>query len=113
MTLLIVYGNNNRLPIQAESRCHSGMKTQIGKEMLRLVGQRIRAIRRGRGISQEELAARAEIHPTYLSAVECGKRNPSMMIFFSIAAGLDVSPSDLLTSSAKVRHGDKVKGQRG
>jgi len=54
-------------------------------------------------MSQEELADRADIHVTYLSAVECGKRNPSMLIFFSIAQALDVPAADLLDFSRKGR----------
>jgi len=71
------------------------MKKQIGRRQLRLLGQRIRAIRLARGFSQEELASRSEIHATYLSSVECGKRNPSLMILFSIAHGLSVPPGAL------------------
>jgi transcriptional regulator with XRE-family HTH domain len=46
-------------------------------------------------MSQEELAARADVHPTYLSAVECGKRNPSVAFFFTISFALNVSPAEL------------------
>lgn len=62
---------------------------------LRALGRKIREVRHLRGFSQEELAARASIHVTYLSALECGKRNPSLAIFFSITSALRVTPADL------------------
>lgn len=79
----------------AENRA-SEMNKLIVREQIASFGKRVRELRRRRGLSQEELASRADIHPTYLSAVECGKRNPSISILFSIAAGLSVTPAELL-----------------
>jgi transcriptional regulator with XRE-family HTH domain len=39
------------------------------------VGLTVQRLRREKGFSQEELAHRADIHQTYLSGVESGKRN--------------------------------------
>ncbi|MGH9513417.1 MAG: helix-turn-helix domain-containing protein [Terriglobales bacterium] len=72
------------------------MKNQSANGQIKLLGERIRAIRRKAGLSQEDLAARADIHPTYLSGLERGKRNPSLLIFFSVASALRVTPADLL-----------------
>jgi len=77
---------------------------QLALRQLRVLGQRIRDIRHVRQLSQEELAARASIHVTYLSALECGKRNPSLAIFFSIASALRVTPADLLQSTPRARN---------
>lgn len=77
---------------------------QLAVRQLRILGQRIREIRHLRQLSQEELAARASIHVTYLSALECGKRNPSLAIFFSIASALGVAPADLFQSTTRGRN---------
>jgi transcriptional regulator with XRE-family HTH domain len=69
-------------------------KANAEKALLRL-GKRIRQLRHERGLSQEELAARAELHVTYLSALECGKRNASLAIFFAVVTALNVSPTDM------------------
>lgn len=61
-----------------------------------LLGARIRALRHQQGLSKEELAARSGIHPTYLSSLEAGKRNPSALILFSLAAALRITPAKLL-----------------
>jgi len=63
--------------------------------MLRRIGERIRAVRRERGLTQEVLAERAKIHPTYLSEIENGKANVSLPALASLARGLRVSLADL------------------
>jgi transcriptional regulator with XRE-family HTH domain len=57
------------------------------------VGTNLQKLRRDRGVTQEELAHKAEIHQTYLSGVESGKRNPSIGVLERIAKGLGVDVS--------------------
>jgi transcriptional regulator with XRE-family HTH domain len=59
------------------------------------VGANVQRLRRGKGLSQEELAYRADIHQTYLSGVEGGKRNPSIGVLDRIASALDVDIDEL------------------
>jgi transcriptional regulator with XRE-family HTH domain len=59
------------------------------------VGLNLQNLRRDKGLSQEELSHRAQVHQTYLSGVERGKRNPSVMVLARIAAALDVDVEDL------------------
>lgn len=59
------------------------------------VGLNLQELRRAKGFSQEELAHRAEVHQTYLSGVERGRRNPSVMVLARIAAALDADLEDL------------------
>lgn len=58
-------------------------------------GQNVRYWRKERGLSQEEFADRAQLHPTYVSGIETGYRNPTVKIIGRIAAALDVAPADL------------------
>jgi transcriptional regulator with XRE-family HTH domain len=62
------------------------------------VGSNVRRIRRELGISQEELAFRSELHRTYISGVERGIRNPTIIVLGRIADALDVAPGDLLSA---------------
>ena len=58
-----------------------------------------RAIRERRislGVSQEELGNRADLHRTYISDIEAGRRNLSLRSLFRLALGLGLSVSDLL-----------------
>src|SRR5262249_15792499 len=51
-------------------------------------GAEVRRRRNDLGWSQEDLAARAELHRTYVSDVEAGKRNPSLQSMQRLAAAL-------------------------
>lgn len=59
------------------------------------LGKRIKFLRNEIGISQEELADRAEIDRTYITSVECGKRNISIINIEKIAKALEVTLSKL------------------
>ena len=59
------------------------------------VGLNLQGLRRERGLSQEELAHRSEMHQTYLSGIERGRRNPSIMILARLAAALGADLEDL------------------
>ena len=59
-------------------------------------GEKIRSIRKKRGLSQEELSFRASLHRTYISDIERGSRNVSLENIEKIAKALDTSTKDLL-----------------
>ncbi|MEO0637831.1 MAG: helix-turn-helix transcriptional regulator [Pseudomonadota bacterium] len=59
------------------------------------VGKNIREWRKMRGLSQEEFADLAGLHPTYVSGIETGYRNPTVKIIARIAEALDVEPAQL------------------
>ena len=58
------------------------------------VGKRIKELRNKLGISQEELANIAELDRTYITSVECGKRNISIVNVEKLANALNVSLSE-------------------
>jgi transcriptional regulator with XRE-family HTH domain len=58
-------------------------------------GQRVRMMRKQRGYSQEGLAERADLHFTYVSSVERGERNISLINIVKLARALKVSSSSL------------------
>lgn len=59
------------------------------------LGKRIKTLRNELGFSQEELADRAGIDRTYITSVECGKRNISIVNIDKIATALGVTLSKL------------------
>lgn len=56
-----------------------------------LVGKRVKELRNRLGISQEELAYIAGLDRTYITSVECGKRNISIVNIEKIAKALNVT----------------------
>lgn len=59
------------------------------------LGMRIKYLRKKRNWSQEDLALEANINAKYLSDLENGRRNPSLLILERIAIALDISISEL------------------
>jgi len=63
--------------------------------------KRLRSLRKEAGISQEELAFRAKLDRTYVSSVENGKRNISIVNIEKIAKALGISVSDFFMDEFK------------
>ncbi len=70
------------------------------ESILFIVAYNVKQHRLKLNISQEELAFRSHLHKNYLSDIECGKRNISLLSLSKVAEGLKVSPRDLLNESA-------------
>jgi transcriptional regulator with XRE-family HTH domain len=61
-----------------------------------LFGKRLREIRLREGLSQEELARRADLHLTVVARLDRGERSPGLTTILRVAAGLGVDPGELL-----------------
>jgi transcriptional regulator with XRE-family HTH domain len=59
-------------------------------------GRRVRRARTANALSQEAFADLAGFHRTYISAIERGKRNPSLINILRLAEHLNVDPSRLI-----------------
>ena len=60
------------------------------------VGRNIQRIRKERGFSQEGLAFECGLHRTYISGVERGVRNPTVVVLDKIARALKVPATALV-----------------
>jgi transcriptional regulator with XRE-family HTH domain len=67
-------------------------------DTLKKFGERVRELRTKKGLSQEELAELSGLHRTYISSLELGKRNVSLINVFALAKALGVTPDKLLKS---------------
>lgn len=65
-------------------------------DIRRRVGLNVRRFRVQRGLSQEQLAFDCGLHRTYVSGVERGIRNPTVLVLVRLAKGLRVAPGRLL-----------------
>lgn len=63
--------------------------------MTKELGQRIRAERTTKKMTQEELAERAGLHPTYIGQVERGEKSLTISSLEKIVEGLEISFADL------------------
>jgi len=69
------------------------MNTKI---FLKTLGEKIKAVRKSKGLSQEKLAELSGLHPTYISDVERGKVNASIYSCFLIIKALGISFTELI-----------------
>ena len=63
---------------------------------MNVFGWNVRRWREEKGLTQESLAERASLDPTYISGIERGIRNPSVLSVIRIAKALGVTASKLL-----------------
>ncbi|GGE32377.1 putative HTH-type transcriptional regulator y4dJ [Agaricicola taiwanensis] len=65
-------------------------------DMRKLVGDNFARIRQARGLTQEQVAELSGYSQQYISDLERGKRNPTVITLFELAAVLSVSHVDLV-----------------
>ena len=64
---------------------------------LKRLGNRVRVLRAAKGLSQEAFADAAGIDRSYVSGIERGVRNISVLNLYRIARALNIHPAQLLT----------------
>jgi transcriptional regulator with XRE-family HTH domain len=65
-------------------------------DMRKLVGRNVGRIRREKGLTQEQLAEISGFSQQYISGLEQGRRNPTIVTLYELATALGVSHLDLL-----------------
>lgn len=71
------------------------------KEILIVFGKRLKALRKGRKMTQEELADKLGLHNSYIGLLERGERIPSLLTLDKIARYFGVKPADLIMDEPK------------
>jgi transcriptional regulator with XRE-family HTH domain len=69
-------------------------------------GKRVKEIRQAKGITQEELAFKSQLHRTYISSIESGKRNVSLVNIEKLALALDCDVTDFFNEKGKQHGGE-------
>jgi transcriptional regulator with XRE-family HTH domain len=67
------------------------------------LGDRVRELRRGRGLTLEELAERSGVSRAMISKVERGEKNPTLVVAAKVAEGLEITLSELLGTEERRR----------
>ena len=68
------------------------------QRLLQEVGNRVRSARKKKGLSQESLAHLSGHHRTYVSSIERGERNLSVLNLLTLATVLDVDAAAIVAS---------------
>ena len=67
------------------------MKREVVKYDFKAFGQAIKATRKAKGISRNQLADKMNIAPRYIASIENSGQHPSLQIFYELVTFLDVS----------------------
>jgi transcriptional regulator with XRE-family HTH domain len=70
-------------------------------DMRRLVGRNAKRLRLARGLSQERLSELSGLTQQYISDLERGLRNPTVVTLFELAQALGVTPVDLIAPDGR------------
>jgi transcriptional regulator with XRE-family HTH domain len=65
-------------------------------DMRRLIGQNVKRLRRRKGLTQEQYAEISGFSQQYISGLEQGLRNPTVVTVYELATALGVSHLDLM-----------------
>jgi transcriptional regulator with XRE-family HTH domain len=72
-------------------------------DMRKLVGRNFARLRLAKGFTQERFAEHSGFTQQYVSGLERGRRNPTVVTLYHLAQALDVSHVDLITPDEEAR----------
>lgn len=75
------------------------------------LGHRVKELREGLGLSQQQLAEQADLDITYISGIERGKRNPGLNSLNQLARALKVPLPALLSDLRQPRQREIRRGR--
>jgi transcriptional regulator with XRE-family HTH domain len=70
-------------------------------DMRKLIGQNVRRMRQKKGLTQEQFAEVSGCSQQYISSLEKGRRNPTIITLYELAVALGVSHIDLVRPVGK------------
>jgi transcriptional regulator with XRE-family HTH domain len=76
-------------------------------DMRKLVGRNLARLRREKGFTQERFAEVSGVTQQYVSDIERGLRNPTIVSIYNLATALGVSHVDLVMPDDKARREDE------
>jgi transcriptional regulator with XRE-family HTH domain len=73
------------------------------------VAENVRRARKAAGLSQEELALEADVDRTYISQVERGKRNITVVVLSRLARAMRTSAAELVSDTRRIVEGVRTR----
>jgi transcriptional regulator with XRE-family HTH domain len=75
----------------------------MAEDVRRMVGRNVQRLRTAAGLSQASLAERMGVDRAYVSGLELGQRNPTVLTLWHIAQALEVKLQQLFIDDGKGR----------
>jgi len=79
------------------------------EDVKRLIGDRIRQLRKEQSLSQEKLGDKADLHYTHIGSIERGEKNWSIDTLIKVAKGLNIEVADLFNFPIPSPQAKKIK----
>jgi len=76
--------------------CILKLAMKSNSDILKKFGENVRKLRKGKAISQEELAYKADLHRTYIGMIERAEKNITLLNIEKIANALEVHITELI-----------------
>ena len=76
------------------------------------VAENVRRARKAAGLSQEELALEADVDRTYISQVERGKRNITVVVLGRLARAMRTTAAELVSDGRRIAEEVRMHGNR-
>jgi transcriptional regulator with XRE-family HTH domain len=73
----------------------------VPDDLFKALGRRVRDLRTERGLSQEALAEKADLHRNYVGRIERGERGVSLAVVSQLAAAFGLSLAEFFTTFTK------------
>ena len=80
------------------AHCHGGLMKTLREKF----GEKVRVLRKAKGLTQEQLGRQAKLHHTYIGAIERAECNLSMDNIEKIAKALGIDTAELFTFSSRL-----------
>jgi len=84
-------------------------KGDMLEDVKKLVGDRIRQLRKEQCLSQEKLGDKSDLHYTHIGSIERGEKNWSIDTLIKVAKGLNIEVSDLFNFPIPPTQAKKIK----
>ena len=68
----------------------------VKREILIKFGEKVREIRKEKGLSQEQLSFKADLHRTYIGMIERAEKNITLVNIEKISKALELKVTDLM-----------------
>lgn len=82
--------------LNLKSHIEAGDNKKLRQEFTERLSQKLREVRKAKGMTQQELAEKTGLHLTYIGHLEAGKYHPTMFVVWKVAKALGIGIDDLV-----------------
>jgi transcriptional regulator with XRE-family HTH domain len=85
----------------------------MSEDVRRILGSNVRRLRKAAGLSQAELANRMGVDRAYVSGLELGQRNPTIVTLWHLGQALEIDLGEFFFQAPRKRSGRPTVPEKG